>query len=268
MPTPIDILLDPVSLGVLALYAALMLWEAVAPARPLPRIRGWHGRALISFAVYFYLSSYLPLVWDGYLAAFRLFDLSGLGTVAGAAVGLVVYEALLYAWHRAMHASDTLWRSFHQMHHSAERIDTFGAFYFSPLDMAGFTLVGSLSLSLVVGLSPGAVTLFLFVTLFLGIFQHANVRTPRWLGFFVQRPESHNIHHARGLHRYNYADLPVFDMLFGTFRNPAGYETDAGFYDGASARVVDMLLFRDVSKPPAEVNGRVTPSGEPRRRAI
>ena len=268
MPSPIDILLDPISLGVLALYAALMLWEAVLPARPLPRIRGWHARTLTSFVLFFYLSSYLPLLWDGYLAEFQLFDLSGLGTFAGAAVGLLVYEGLLYAWHRSMHESDSLWRLFHQMHHSAERIDTFGAFYFSPMDMIGFTFVGSLSLSLVVGLSPGAVTLFLFVTLFLGIFQHANVRTPRWLGFLIQRPESHSVHHERGLHRYNYTDLPVFDMLFGTFRNPEAYPDEAGFYDGASARVVDMLLLRDVSEPPDEASELPPPSGAPRRRAI
>jgi sterol desaturase/sphingolipid hydroxylase (fatty acid hydroxylase superfamily) len=74
-----------------------------------------------------------------------------------------------------------------------------------------------------------------------------NVRTPRWLGYFIQRPESHTIHHGKGVHRFNYSDLPVFDMVFGTFRNPAGFEMDTGYYDGASARVVDMLLCRDIS---------------------
>ena len=248
MPTPIEILLDPISLGVLALYGTFMLWEAVAPGRKLAKIRGWIPRALGSFAVYFYLSSYLPLIWDEYLAQYQLFDLSGLGTMTGAAIGIFVYEGLVYAWHRALHQSDWLFRSFHQMHHSAERMDTYGAFYFSPLDMAGFTLLGSLSLSLIVGLSPQAVTVFLFVTMFLGIFQHTSVKTPQWLGYFVQRPESHTIHHGKGLHKYNYSDLPVFDMMFGTFRNPKGYEMDTGFYDGASARIVDMLLCRDVSE--------------------
>lgn len=249
MPTPIELLLDPISLGVLALYAAMMLWEAVAPARQLPRIPGWHARALASFTIYFFLSSYLPLLWDGYLARYQLADLSHLGAVPGAIVGLLVYNALLYAWHRSMHASPALWRSFHQMHHSVERIDTFGAFYFSPMDMIGFTFMGSLALALGVGLSAEAITLFLFIAMFLGIFQHANVRTPRWLGYFIQRPESHAVHHARGVHRYNYADLPVFDIVFGTFRNPRSYEPAAGFYDGASSRVRDMLLWRDVSEP-------------------
>jgi sterol desaturase/sphingolipid hydroxylase (fatty acid hydroxylase superfamily) len=249
MPTPIEILLDPISLGVLVLYGALMVCEAIAPGRNLPVQKGWVPRAIGSFVVYFYLASYLPLVWDGYLSEYQLFDLSGLGWLAGAAIGLLVYEALLYAWHRTMHRTDWLWRSFHQMHHSAERIDTLGAFYFSPLDAAGFTLVGSLSLSLVVGLNPQAVTVFLFATTFLGIFQHTNIRTPHWLGYLVQRPESHTIHHGRGLHRYNYADLPIFDILFGTFKNPRSYETETGFYDGASARILEMLAFRDVSEP-------------------
>jgi sterol desaturase/sphingolipid hydroxylase (fatty acid hydroxylase superfamily) len=115
--------------------------------------------------------------------------------------------------------------------------------------MAAFTLVASLSLSLVVGLSPAAITLFLFASMFMAMFQHANVRTPKWLGYLIQRPESHTIHHGRGLHRYNYADLPVFDLLFGTFRNPSGYEMETGFCEGASARVADMLMWRDVSTP-------------------
>jgi len=38
-----------------------------------------------------------------------------------------------------------LWRGFHQMHHSAERVDAFGAFYFSPLDIIGFTMLSSLT---------------------------------------------------------------------------------------------------------------------------
>lgn len=249
MPTPAEILLNPTSLGVLALYGFLMLWEAVFPARSLPRVAGWPMRALGSFVVYFYLSAYLPMLWDGYLAEHRLFDLSAIGAVSGAIIGLLIYNALLYTWHRTMHQTNWLWRSFHQMHHSAERLDTYGAFYFSPLDMAGFTFLSSLSLSLVVGLRPEAITLFLFASMFMAIFQHANIRTPRWLGFIVQRPESHTIHHGRGLHRYNYADMPIFDMIFGTFRNPQRFEMDTGFYHGASARIFDMLTFRDVSRP-------------------
>jgi sterol desaturase/sphingolipid hydroxylase (fatty acid hydroxylase superfamily) len=177
-----------------------------------------------------------------------VFDLSGWPVWAAAALGVVVYELLAYAYHRGMHSVDAWFRVSHQMHHSAERLDVYGAFWFSPLDIVGWTLVPSVALTLL-GLPPAAATTTILVITFLGMFQHANLRTPRWLGYFVQRPESHTVHHARGIHAKNYADLPVIDMLFGTFENPRHFEHATGFWHGASARVLDMLLARDVSRP-------------------
>lgn len=250
MPSPIEILLDPISLSIIAMYALLMLVEALFPARKLPTVKYWKLKGIAAFFLYFYLSSYLPLLWAQFLPQAQLFNLSGIGIGAGAAAGIILYEFGLYLWHRAMHSNNFLWRIFHQMHHSAERLDTYGAFYFSPFDMVGWTALGTVCFSLVMGLSPQAVTVVLLVTNFLSIFQHANIKTPRWLGYIIQRPESHGYHHAQQIHRYNYSDLPVFDILFGTFHNPETYEHEAGFYPGASDRVVDMLLFKDVSKLP------------------
>jgi sterol desaturase/sphingolipid hydroxylase (fatty acid hydroxylase superfamily) len=42
--------------------------------------------------------------------------------------GILLYELGMYVWHRSMHKNNVLWRVFHQMHHSAERLDTYGAF--------------------------------------------------------------------------------------------------------------------------------------------
>jgi hypothetical protein len=40
-------------------------------------------------------------------------------------------------------------------------------------------------------------------------------------------------------------------MVFGTFRNPKARESRAaGFYAGASARLREMLAFRDVASAP------------------
>lgn len=254
MPTPIEILLDPISLAVIAMYALLMIWELAFPAKKLPKIKGWTIRGIGAFAVFFYLSSYLPLLWDEHLAQFQMFDLSGLGTFGGAVAGILIYEFGLYVWHHAMHKFDFLWKIFHQMHHSAERLDTFGAFYFSPMDMIGFTFLGSLCFSLIAGFDPSAITIILLLTNFFAIFQHANIKTPSWLGYFVQRPEQHSIHHGKGIHRYNYSDLPLFDIIFGTFKNPKTFVDETGFYEGASSRVLDMILFRDVTKPKADTN--------------
>lgn len=251
MPTPLDLLLDPITLTMLVMFAALALAERLAPGRPLPRVPGWHARALAVFALYFLLSSYLPLLWVDTLAPLQLFDLSDWPVWAAAGFGLIVYELFAYAYHRGMHGIDAWFRVSHQMHHSAERLDVYGAFWLRPLDIVGWSLVPSVALTLL-GLPPAAATATILVITFLAIFQHANLRTPRWLGFIVQRPESHTIHHARGIHAKNYADLPLVDMLFGTFENPRRFEHATGFWDGASARMLDMLLARDVSRPAAD----------------
>jgi sterol desaturase/sphingolipid hydroxylase (fatty acid hydroxylase superfamily) len=246
MPTPLQILLDPISLTVLGLYGVLILLEALFPARPLPQVTGWKIRALIVFVFYFYLSSYLPLLWGDAFSRYHLFNLEPINPFAAAGIGVLVYQLLIYVWHRTMHRVHWLWRSFHQMHHSAERLDSYGAFYFSPLDIVGFTFLTSVSLT-VAGLSSQAVTYFLYATTFLSVFQHTNIRTPQWLGYIVQRPESHSVHHARGIHHYNYSDLPLFDILFGTFRNPTDFASESGFYDGASAKLPQILAFKDIA---------------------
>jgi len=247
MPTPIEILLDPISLFILAMYGVLMLWEGLLPGRILQKVKGLKTRGLIAFVTFFYLSTYLPLYWDQYLVNYQLFDLSHLAVWQATVIGLLVYELGVYIWHRSLHKSDFLWKTFHQMHHSAENLDTYGAFYFSPMDMIGWTFLGSLSLTLVVGVDPQAATAIILLTTFFAIFQHANIKTPVWLGYIIQRPESHTIHHAKNIHAFNYSDLPMFDLVFGTFQNPSKYDAETGFYPGASGRVLDMLLFRDIS---------------------
>lgn len=114
MPSPLELLLDPISLTLLARYASLIVWEAAAPARKLPPVKNWKMRGLASFVVYFLLYSYLPLLWTEHLARYQLVDLTALGTWTGALVGLLVYEAGAYVWHRTMHGSNLLWRMFHQ----------------------------------------------------------------------------------------------------------------------------------------------------------
>lgn len=248
MPTPLEILLDPISLIALVMYALLIVLEALFPATVLPKVKNWKLRGLASFFIFFFLSTYLPLLTDPFLSKYQFFDLTSLGDVGGGILAVVFYEFGVFIWHRAMHKSDVLWRVFHQMHHSAERMDTYGAFYFSLFDMIGFTFLGSICFALLIGITPQAVTIMLLTTMFLAIFQHTNIKTPQWLGYIIQRPESHTLHHAKGIHKHNYSDLPVFDMIFGTFKNPKGHEYETGFYDGASSKIVDMLTFRDINK--------------------
>jgi len=248
LPTPLEIITDPITLVVVAIYGALMIWESVFPARELPKMKFWRFRGLIFFLAYIILTTYIPLVWDDFFTSYQLMNLSSLSLFTQAVLGIFLFELVQYGWHIGMHKSDFLFRVSHQMHHSSERLDVPSAFVFSVNDMIGLSLVGSISFALVMGLSPQAITIIILTLTFLGIFQHANINTPRWLGYVVQRPESHTIHHARGIHKYNYTDLPIIDMIFGTFRNPKNYEHKTGYYDGASSKIAEMLLFKDITK--------------------
>jgi len=248
VPTLIQLFSDPITWAFFGIILALGLLETLFPARALPKSRGHLLRGLTTLFVFFLVSSYLPYGLGPLLEPVRVADLSGLGTWLGALVAMLAYQALGYAYHRSIHASNWLFRAVHQMHHSTERLDVPSAFLFGPLDMIGWTAVSTVALSLF-GITPEATVVFVLGGTLLSTFQHANLKTPRWLGYFVQRPESHSHHHGRGVHRNNYADLPVFDLIFGTFDNPEHFAEETGYYAGGSESVVDMLLCKDVASP-------------------
>jgi sterol desaturase/sphingolipid hydroxylase (fatty acid hydroxylase superfamily) len=243
-------------LGIVLVYAGLAVLEHDRPARVLPAVRGWRIKGALFLALALALSTVLPMLWDGFLGEHRLIDATGLGTWAGALYGFVMLELGVYVWHRALHRT-ALWR-LHQMHHSAERIDVWGALYFHPLDAAGFSFVYSFMLVMVTGVSAEAALIANLTATFCALFQHANIRTPRWLGYVIQRPESHAAHHERGVHAGNYSDLPLWDIVFGTFKNPERFTGQNGFYDGASARVPELLAGCDVSEPRRDSEERVS----------
>tara|TARA_B110000037_G_C17018067_1_gene464083 strand:- start:267 stop:527 length:261 start_codon:yes stop_codon:yes gene_type:complete len=74
-----------------------------------------------------------------------------------------------------------------------------------------------------------------------------NIRTPHWIGYFFQRPEMHRIHHQRGKHYYNFSDIPLWDMLFGTFKNPKTYQGKCGFKPEREVKLLKILSFKNVN---------------------
>ena len=254
-------ILEWIAIGVIPFF---MLLDLVVGPRRFKTSRFWRLRGLAVTVATFYISLYVSLFWAKVLEGVSLIDGSGLGIAGGAIVGILVYELVHYWYHRAAHRFDALWRWSHQMHHSAESLDAFGAQYLHPLDTFFFTTWASLVFFPLLGLLPEAGMLAAVFVGFNAMFQHANLRTPRWLGYIIQRPESHGIHHERGVHAFNYADLPLWDMVFGTFRNPRHWEAQTGFHDGASARIFSMLVGRDVSQAPTPPAPR-TPTELPAR---
>ena len=233
-----------IALGLFVAFAAV---DLVARARVFPDVPFWKLKGIAFALLYFAVATFAPLMWDGLLGRYQLVDGSSLPFWAQVLVGFLAVQLLVYAWHRTMHNVQPLWRWFHQMHHSAERVDIWGALYFHPLDVIGFTFVGSLCLVLGFGITAEAAIAVNLLATFCGLFQHANIRTPRWLGYFVQRPESHSLHHERNVHARNYGDIPIFDMIFGTFENPVEFSGEVGFFEGSSKRMGALLSGRQIA---------------------
>ena len=229
------------------LYMLFVVLDTVAPGREQTTVNLWRTRGVIGMILYYAIAFTTPMLWDAALAQHTLFDASVLPMWAQIMLGFLALQFTVYVWHRTMHTVEPIWRFVHQTHHSAERVDIWGAFWFHPLDMLGWALVGSLALVGGIGVSlPAAITISLAAS-FCAMFQHANLRTPRWLGYFITRPESHSVHHQRGVHRYNYGDVPWFDILFGTFRNPEVAPDQAGFFDGSSNQIWSLLIGRKLA---------------------
>ena len=51
------------------------------------------------------------------------------------------------------------------------------------------------------------------------------------------------------LARYSLADLALWDILFGTFRNPREFRGECGFENGVDRKLGGMLAFGDVNAP-------------------
>jgi sterol desaturase/sphingolipid hydroxylase (fatty acid hydroxylase superfamily) len=108
------------------------------------------------------------------------------------------------------------------------------------------SLIGSLLVYTILGLSPGAGAVYTLCTALGEFFYHTSIKTPRWIGYFFQRPEMHRIHHQHEKHRNNYGDIVWWGMLFGTYENPNDFTASCGFKPEDEERLGEMLCFVDV----------------------
>jgi sterol desaturase/sphingolipid hydroxylase (fatty acid hydroxylase superfamily) len=229
----------------------MLSFERTAPGRRWLKVQGWLPRALAfnaAQACVILLSGY---TWNHWLQSVSLLHVGGHGLLLDAAIGYFTITFVFYWWHRWRHEVPQLWLWLHQIHHSPKRLELLTTFYKHPLEIVLDSMLSSLVTYAVLGLSPAAATLAFVMTGLAEMFYHWNISTPRWIGYFIQRPESHCVHHQRGVHRYNYSDLPIWDMLFGTFKNPAAFTRECGFDADREERVTDMLRGRNVLRSDA-----------------
>jgi sterol desaturase/sphingolipid hydroxylase (fatty acid hydroxylase superfamily) len=149
-----------------------------------------------------------------------------------------------YIGHRLSHEIPFLWR-FHSVHHSIAEMDWLAAARVHPLDQI-ITKALTIIPLYVMGFSKATFGAYLGFATFHAVLIHANVRFRfgpfRWL---ITSPEYHHWHHSaeRAAYNKNYAgELPLLDLIFGTFYSPKGerpqrYGTDEPVPSGYFAQL-------------------------------
>ena len=180
------------------------------------------------------------------------FDSLGQVPVAGPAlevlamifVPVLLHDLWFYWAHRSFHKVPFLW-AFHKLHHSDERMNcaTFARDQFLQATLTAFFPIFTLGLFLDLDLvEAGKTALYsrIFVVVWT-MFYHSAIRVQLpWLDRVLVTPQLHRLHHSLdpAVFNTNFADaLPIFDILFGTYRRPRRNEfSPTGLADFAAPR--------------------------------
>lgn len=239
-------------LGLLIIISGLgclMLLERLFPDQKLAYVPGWWKRVIFINACQLIIVVVGTYTWEAWLPDAHLFHLRHfVSPMMGGIIAYIIITWVFYWFHRARHNVYFLWLWFHQLHHSAQRIEAITSFYKAPQEIIVDSIILTTLLYPVLGLSRESSVWLTGFAAFGEYIYHMNIKTPQWMGYFFQRPESHRIHHLRNKrdHSKNYADLPIWDILGGTFENPAEMNRPTGFGPEAESRVVEMICGRDV----------------------
>ena len=177
---------------ILAVFAGCFVLERCLPGWRLPASRGWWWRVLAINGVQLAVVTAAGFTWERWARSEALFHLgSALPAWAGGALAYFIATFVFYWWHRARHEVNWLWLGFHQIHHSPARLEVITSFYKHPVEMTVNSIIGSVLVYVLLGLSPVGGAIYTLFTALGEFFYHTNVRTPRWVGRVFQRPEMH-----------------------------------------------------------------------------
>jgi len=231
----------------------LMSLERIAPNYPYKRDWSWALRAVLLASVGIALTLVLGSAIEENLAVLRThvdflyrtnYVTSNLSVCLQGLIGYYCVTFFVYWWHRLRHYNNDCWRVFHQVHHSTYRLETLTAFYAHPSDFLSNALIVNLVAYGLLGFNLDAA---LWTSFWVGIFElweHTNIKTPRWLGYFIVRPEMHRVHHERERHSNNYG-IPIWDIIFRTYEN-SNRSVECGFVIKSERRLLAMLCFKVV----------------------
>lgn len=219
--------------------------ERIFPGRNLPASKGWYVRVVAMNAVQIIVTLLTSKVLKGILGGHYLFQISNweMPIVEGL-FGWFIGTFFFYWWHRIRHAMG-FWVIFHQLHHSPSRIEALTSFYKHPIEIFADSILAGTVIYTLLGASFEAVYWFnLFATIGEYLY-HSNLRTPKWIRYFIQTPELHSIHHQLDVHKFNFSDIPIWDRLFSTYKDAVEFAPSCGFPNENERKFVNILLFKN-----------------------
>jgi len=234
------------SVSIPAIFLGFLALEwAIGNGRVFTRVRFWTLFGIAGFVLAGLMSAIVPALVAPLLPYFHVFDLSGWG-LWGALPTVVLTTFFTYWSHRLQHRYDLLWRLGHQFHHSVVRVDVASGMIFHPIDLLAQFTMATLAATLL-GVTADAAAIAGVAGFAIALYQHWNIRTPPWVGYLIQTPDQHVLHHERDIHARNFGDMPVWDRIFGTYAPPQERAVEVGFEPDRSRRVLAMLLCVDVN---------------------
>lgn len=229
-------------LSLVIVVALLMAAERCWPARGDTPDR-W--RNLQAYAAY--LTAQLLLLPLVTLAAaaegYSLIDLGAWPFGPALLTFVIVQDFGEFAFHRAQHRFPWLWRM-HALHHSDPHMNvTTTVRHFWGDQLLKAVTIWPLAV-LLVKPTPAIVAAYAAIML-IHFFIHSNLRVDlgRW-SWVVNGPAYHRRHHSVEAKHYNcnFASiLPIFDVLFGSYRRPDGFPKTG--LDRRPAGPVDIALW-------------------------
>jgi sterol desaturase/sphingolipid hydroxylase (fatty acid hydroxylase superfamily) len=190
-----------------------------------PRVWVNVGLAIPSFAVLRLVlipAEVVAAVWAAE-NSFGVLHWLALPAWAGAILGFLFMDYMLYVWHWMNHVIPFLWR-FHTVHHSDLDLGVTTAFRFHFVEMF-FGVIFRTAGVLFFGVPVAMVLIYEVVFQVMVAFQHSNWRLPyaleKHLVWMVITPRMHGIHHSivRRETDSNYTNvLSIWDRLHGTIR--------------------------------------------------
>lgn len=164
-------------------------------------------------------------------------------------LSVIVLDFVIYWQHVLFHHVPWLWR-LHRVHHADLDIDVTTGLRFHTLEILLSTLI-KLATVLVLGASPLSVILFEIILNGTSMFNHGNIRLPKFVDSLLRTvlvtPDMHRVHHSIILEETNSNfgfNVPWWDRLFGTYRSQpaAGHdEMTIGISDFRDERQVERL---------------------------